>query len=459
MGWPPPPAGPPLAPPPAPPYGPPALAAPPSGATAVTGVDERGPLRAAFGGLTTRGRSFVAAGLAASLCAYLLGQPDLLRVGMLLALLPVVSVLVVHRTRSRVVATRRLSPGRVAAGSDAQVFIRVENVGRLPSGLLQLQDEVPYVLGPRPRFALDRIEPGGRREVSYRVRSEVRGRYPLGPLHLRLADPFGMVELTRSFGVADLMTVLPRSEPLPPVRFGGDAEGQGDGQPRGLALAGDDDVIPREYRHGDDVRRVHWRSTAHRGVLMVRREEQPRRARCTVLFDARWAGVFAGAQDPAFERAVSGAASAVQHLARQGYEVRLVTDSGGEVPSADARGADSLATVGLMLDVLAGVQPAAGGTLQPAEAALRAAEGGLLVAFTGALDAYQVAEYGRLRPRRGAAVALVMAGHADPMGDARRVADLRTAGWRAVTSPPGAPLAAVWQQAAAEVTGAGGAYG
>ncbi|MEE1805149.1 DUF58 domain-containing protein, partial [Streptomyces sp. BE133] len=37
----------------------------------------------------------------------------------------------------------------------------------------------------------------------------------------------------------------------------------------------------------DDLRRVHWRSTARYGELMVRREEQPQRARCTVLLDTR----------------------------------------------------------------------------------------------------------------------------------------------------------------------------
>ena len=41
---------------------------------------QQGALRAAFGGLTTRGRSFLAAGLAAAACSYVLGQPDLLRV-------------------------------------------------------------------------------------------------------------------------------------------------------------------------------------------------------------------------------------------------------------------------------------------------------------------------------------------------------------------------------------------
>ena len=168
------------------------------------------------------------------------------------------------------------------------MHLRMDNVSRLPTGLLMLQDRVPYVLGPRPRFVLDRVEPGGRREVSYRVRSDLRGRYPLGPLQLRLTDPFGMCELTRSFSTYDTLTVVPRVEPLPPVRLAGEATGYGDGR---QPLAGAGRRGRRRSRaatgYGDDLRRVHWRSTARYGELMVRREEQPQRARCTVLLDTR----------------------------------------------------------------------------------------------------------------------------------------------------------------------------
>ncbi|MGW5640700.1 DUF58 domain-containing protein, partial [Streptomyces sp. NPDC003832] len=174
---------------------------------------EQGGLRTALSGLTTRGRSFLAAGVAAAICAYVLGQSDLLRVGLLLAVLPLVCATVLYRTRYRVAGSRRLSPARVPAGSEARVHLRMDNVSRLPTGLLMLQDRVPYVLGPRPRFVLDRVEAGGRREVSYRVRSDLRGRYPLGPLQLRLSDPFGMCELTRSFSAHDTLTVIPRVEP------------------------------------------------------------------------------------------------------------------------------------------------------------------------------------------------------------------------------------------------------
>jgi uncharacterized protein (DUF58 family) len=413
------------------------------------GADDRGPLRAAFSGLTTRGRSFVAAGCAAATCAYLLGQPDLLRVGALLMALPVLCVLVLYFTRSHVAAARRLAPARVSAGSESRVHLRVENISRIPSGLLMLADRVPYVLGPRPRFVLDRIEPGGRREVSYRVRSDLRGRYPLGPLQLRLADPFGMVELSRSFNAYDMMTVLPRIEPLPAVPLGGDTSGHGDGRHRTIALAGEDDIIPRDYRHGDDLRRVHWRSTAHRGSLMVRREEQPLRARCTVLLDTRRVGYAGSGPDAPFERAVSGAASVVSHLVERGYTVRLVTDTGTQLPGPDTDTGDPAEVTGLIMDTLAVVDHSANTSLEDALTAVRGTECGLLIGFLGAINREQVSLLGRLRQRASGAVGFVASGQVDPALEAARLDRLRAVGWAALAHQAGVPLALLWQQAAA----------
>jgi uncharacterized protein (DUF58 family) len=442
-----------------------------------TGGDDQGGVRVALAGLTTRGRSFLAAGVAAAVCAYVLGQPDLLRVGLLLAVLPLLCAAVLYRTRYRVSGSRRLTPARVPAGAEARVRLRMDNVSRLPTGLLLLQDRVPYVLGPRPRFVLDRIEPGGRREVSYRVRSDLRGRYPLGPLQLRLSDPFGMCELTRSFSASDTLTVTPRVEPLPPVRLSGEATGYGDGRQRALALAGEDDVIPRGYRYGDDLRRVHWRSTARHGELMVRREEQPHRARCTVLLDTR-ARAFSGAgPDSAFEWAVSGAASVMTHMLQRGYSVRLLTDTGSTVPGEGGDGFTATGTsqepadaAGLMMDTLAVIGHSDGAGLSRAYDVLRGGDDGLLVAFLGDLDEAQAAVAARMRRRSGGAVAFVLdSGVWLPRAGAPAPADrlqerlrmLRDAGWTAVMVPRGAALSEVWRQADRERTGtgAGGGHG
>jgi uncharacterized protein (DUF58 family) len=428
----------------------------------------KGAMRTALAGLTTRGRSFLAAGVAAAVCAYVLGQSDLLRVGLLLAVLPLVCATVLYRTRYRVAGSRRLSPARVPAASEARVHLRIDNVSRLPTGLLMLQDRVPYVLGPRPRFVLDRVEAGGRREVSYRVRSDLRGRYPLGPLQLRLTDPFGLCELTRSFSAYDTLTVIPRVEPLPPVRLAGEATGYGDGRQRSLALAGEDDVIPRGYRYGDDLRRVHWRSTARYGELMVRREEQPQRSRCTVLLDTRGLAYRGAGPESAFEWAVSGTASVLVHMLERGFSVRLLTDTGSSVPGEGADGfagasQESADAAGLMMDTLAVIDHSDGTGLSRAYDVLRGGNEGLLVAFFGDLDQEQAAMAAKMSRRSGGALAFVLDSdtwtrepYDVPTAGNRteeRLRLLRESGWTALAVPRGVALADLWRQADRQRTG------
>ncbi|GAB2708525.1 DUF58 domain-containing protein [Kitasatospora kifunensis] len=415
--------------------------------------------RAGLRGLTTRGRSFLAAGLTAVACSYLLGQSALLRVGVLLAALPLAAALLMLRTRYRVASGRRLTPHRATAGQEARVHLRVDNVSRTPTGLLMLEDKVPYVLGPRPRFVLDRVEPRGYREVSYRVRSDLRGRYPLGPLQLRLSDPFGMCELTRAFTASDTLTVVPLVQALPTVRLSGEWAGYGDSTSRAVALAGDDDTVPREYRHGDDLRRVHWKSTAKYGELMVRREEQPLRARATVLLDTREIGHRGSGPASSFEWAVSCAASVGNHLMERGYQTRLLTDSGIQVPEISTGGSGSVSeSVALLLDSLAMMEHSHGSGLARAEEVLRLGGEGLLVAILGALEDEQVAELGRLRRRAGAAIAFVLdtgtwAGLRQlfPESQAdendRQLRLLREAGWTVLPVRAGDSVPELWRLA------------
>ena len=93
-------------------------------------------MRGLFGSLTTRGRSFVAAGGAAMVCGLAIPEPDLVRVGALLVILPLVSALIARRSRYRLSCARRLDPPRVPAGQPTTVTARVENVSRLRTGVL-----------------------------------------------------------------------------------------------------------------------------------------------------------------------------------------------------------------------------------------------------------------------------------------------------------------------------------
>lgn len=414
----------------------------------------------AIRGLTTRGRCFLAAGTAVVLASFALGQEDLLRIGVLLVALPLVSAWVVARTRYRLASQRRLASGRIAAGQESSVVLRLDNISRLPTGLLLVEDRVPYVLGSRPRFVLDRVEPRGRREVTYLVRSDVRGRYQLGPLSIRLTDPFGMCELDRAFSARDSLVVTPQVHRLPVVQLAGEWAGSGESRARAIATAGEDDAGTREYRHGDDLRRVHWRSTARLGQLMVRREEQPWQSRCTVLLDTRASAHRGEGPGSSFEWAVSAAASIGVHLVRHGYHVRLLTDTGGSVSSAahDPSGVGS-DFEGALLDALAVIESSTNQTFRDATASVRRGGGdGLLVAVLGTVDPDEAHRLARLRHGSSAAVAVMLDSTTwtaqPPSGRATSkasydgsVALLRASGWRVVQAATGAALADIWPEA------------
>ena len=328
-------------------------------------------MRSLLAGFTTRGRSFLAAGAAAAICGLALGERDLVRVGALIFLLPLLSALGAGRTRYRLGCLRQLTPGRVPAGQAVHVNLRIENVSKLPTGLLLAEDDVPYSLGGRPRFVLERIEGGGVREFDYPLRSDVRGKFTVGPLRLRVADAFGLVELGRSFNTRSTLVVSPKVVPLPVTAVPGSWHGDGEGRARVAAAAGEDDPAPRPYRDGDELRRVHWRSTARYGELMVRREEQQWRNHAVLLLDTRRGAHTGSGMSSSFEFAVSAAASIGVHLAMQGFAGQLVTDTGA------VTGGGSFEDV--LLDSLAVVKPSGGTDLGPGLATVTPQASGLFV--------------------------------------------------------------------------------
>ena len=99
--------------------------------------------------LTMRGRCFLAAGATAVVSALILDQRDLLRVGVLLAVLPIGALVLTSRYRYRLALRRTIAPARVVAGTTARVRLELANLTRLSTRVLLAEDRVPYALGPR----------------------------------------------------------------------------------------------------------------------------------------------------------------------------------------------------------------------------------------------------------------------------------------------------------------------
>ncbi len=357
--------------------------------------------------------------------------------------------------------------------------LRVQNVSRLPTGLMLAEDTVPYALGARPRYVLDTIERNGRRELTYSLRSDLRGMFEIGPLQVRVADSFGLVEVSRSLSGRTRFVVTPRVVPLARTVISRSWAGEGDGRSRLASTAGEDDVIPRAYRDGDDLRRVHWRSTARYGELMVRREEQRWRNKATVLLDARASAHMGAGAGSSFEAAVSAAASVGVHIAQEGLTGQFITDS--EVVHGRSSFEDSL------LDSLSVIRPSGRRTMTTAMKELRASGAGVIIAVTGLLSSAEAIELAACRGEGCQGIALLLAVSswldqqqasrppelpgpaesglaADAAGDrqpepaARLVSGrptaetaaatgvLRAAGWHVVTLDAATPLAISWQR-------------
>src|SRR5256886_4898337 len=217
-------------------------------------------MRGVLGSLTTRGRSFVAAGGAAMVCGLAIPEPDWARVGALLVALPLVSALMARGSGYGLSCARRLDPPRIPAGQPTTVTARVENVSRLRTSVLLAEDITPYTLGSRPRFVLDEIEPGGHRELNYQIRSDSRGKFTIGPLRVRVADSFGLVEISRSFSTTSTLVVTPRIYPLPRTTAQSSWLGEGDGGMRTISAIGEDDAAPRQHPDRGGPPPGHWKS-------------------------------------------------------------------------------------------------------------------------------------------------------------------------------------------------------
>jgi uncharacterized protein (DUF58 family) len=196
-------------------------------------------------------------------------------------------------------------------------------MGRWSSPVLVVRD---YFDGGRrsTTFLLEPVGPSGSISVSYSLPTERRGLFEVGPLELVLEDPFGMAERRMRAAPPTRLVVFPRVEPLVLPAGRGVNDQRVDHPRAGLVGRHDELYSLRPYAVGDDLRRVHWPSTAHRGELTIRQDQMPGQDELTILLDLRRTVH----TDASAERAISVAASVAIAAARAGQTVRLVSTGG-----------------------------------------------------------------------------------------------------------------------------------
>lgn len=220
---------------------------------------------------------------------------------------------------------RVADPDRVARGEPARMTLTVRNTSRLRAANLLATDRCGGTDVPVP---LLRLRPGRDTTVDYPVPTYRRGVVPVGPLRVTRGDPLGLISLARAYGEPATVWVHPRIHLLRAVPAGmaRSLDGRIDKVPHGTITF---DSL-REYVVGDELRRVHWRSSAKVGELMVREQLDTSEPTIVVLLDDRAAAhpELRDGTAESFETACEAAASIVAAAVREDLPVSLHLVSG-----------------------------------------------------------------------------------------------------------------------------------
>ena len=327
--------------------------------------------------ITRQGWLLVLGSSLSILAARLLGSVELFVLGVIGIGLVLVAVALVRGRRFELEVSRTVAPPRVHAGGASQVTLSVTNRSTRRTPVLRVFDPVTGTRGANLLVAP--LQPEVPARAAYRLPTERRGIVEIGPMKVQVTDPFGLCTADIPATGAARLTVYPpvhRLLHLPPT--GGADPHAGLEHHRTLSRGGEDFYALRPYVVGDELRRVHWPSSARHDELLVRQDELPWQGRMTVLVD----NTMGHLREAGLDLAASIAASVLTTAHQRGNLVRLVfadgTDSGFLAGNAQLEA---------LLELLAIVDLSPGATLRSAvDRAATNTRHGAVVTITAELD-------------------------------------------------------------------------
>jgi uncharacterized protein (DUF58 family) len=214
----------------------------------------------------------------------------------------------------RGLAARRRAPGRGVEGEP--LAIEVELSARRAGRFLVVEDGWP---GARARALVPHLGPGAPAVATLAVWPSRRGRFAIGPIEVACRGMLGLFTLRRRFPAADTVAVWPATRPVAAAvaeQLLPALEGR---TPGGRTRQAEDIYGVRDYQPGDQLARIHWRSTARRGALVVREYERPEGPAAAIVLDLD------RTQTPArLDAAARAAASILRLAAQRGADVVLM---------------------------------------------------------------------------------------------------------------------------------------
>jgi uncharacterized protein (DUF58 family) len=348
--------------------------------------------------LTARGRAVLGAAVVLLVTGWLLGYLELVVFAVAAAVAVAVGLVSLAR-RPQLEVFREIHPDRVSAGELAIGRVRVRNTGaRSTRAFVALERYGAQLVD----VEIPKLEPGQRRSVTYRLPTARRGVVAVGPLAMGRSDVLGLVTGEQDHGEVITLWVHPRVRSMVPLPASMTRSLEGptsDTAPSGTVTF----HALREYVLGDDLRHVHWRSSAHTGELMVKHYVDTSLPDTTVVLDT----TRQSHDDASFEAAIEVAASITVASTSRHFPLELRTTGGLEVSS---KGGGNAAQE--TLDQFALIEPDEGSLDDLLRTLGRSRGGTALVVVTSAPGPGSLASLATLGRRFGVVVLVDL--HPDP---------------------------------------------
>ncbi len=156
-------------------------------------------------------------------------------------------------------------------------------------------------------LAMFHVEPGATTRVPMEIKPRKRGVIALHDMRIILPDPLGLFQsCPRIRSSSNTLVILPQRYPLPPIELPGGASYRIGSEANTNSIGTHGEFVGlRDYRPGDPMRLIHWKSWARTGRPIVKELEDTHYPRHGLVIDTFGGGT----QDAAFEELISVAAS------------------------------------------------------------------------------------------------------------------------------------------------------
>lgn len=273
------------------------------------------------------------------------------------------------------ISLQRALPHNGNCQKDLYLEIRIKNHFPLFRQECIVLEELPFLLSSQAAFAVPALAPRENLCMPFRIKAEKRGEYFLEKVYLCSGDPLGLFRKKKLFRIPAHIEIQPRIFPLESLMTHNNSYGlpNAEGRQLGHAGKGTEFFGVRPYRAGDEVRHIHWKSTAAKGRLMVKEFEAAAVDQIVILLDTEKKKISWEPCDNNFEFLISCAASITGYLSKKYCHLQFIASDGlhGEIHHLSGDAASVKGRICNVLTLLQGGENSLAETLSAAAENIR----------------------------------------------------------------------------------------